>query len=295
MRRAGGSLNTTRLIGAGILAGVFCVLLILERRRPLRTRRCAVASRLRVNVALSALALLAGGLAVAPVAQRLIPWAAERRWGLLNLVHGPAWAHMAAGFLLLDLSFYYWHRVNHVIPLLWRFHNAHHVDPDLDVTTSFRFHFGEVLYSAGFRAAQVTLLGVTLPTYLAYEAVFQCGTMFHHSNLRLPLGLERWLNRVFVTPRMHGVHHSVVRRETDSNYSVVFSWWDAIHRSLRLNVPQGDIVIGVPAYGQEESRSVWRVLAMPFTRQRTYWRFPDGRVPTRSENETGPSRGTMKE
>ena len=140
----------------------------------------------------------------------------------------------------MDLTFYYWHRLNHTRPLLWRFHNVHHADPDMDVTTSFRFHWGEVLYSTVFRLLQVGLIGVSPLTYLVYEVVFNGATMFHHSNLRLPVAWERRLNRVFVTPRMHGVHHSAVGPETNSNYSVIFSWWDRLNRSLRLNVaPEG--------------------------------------------------------
>src|SRR6185503_6617510 len=105
------------------------------------------------------------------------------------------------------LSFYYWHRLNHRLPLLWRFHSVHHMDPDLDVTTAVRFHFGEILLSTVFRSLQVVALGVGLTGYLLYEPRLQCANLFHHSNLRLPIRLERALNWVLVTPRMHGIHH----------------------------------------------------------------------------------------
>jgi sterol desaturase/sphingolipid hydroxylase (fatty acid hydroxylase superfamily) len=131
---------------------------------------------------------------------------------------------------------------------LWRFHNVHHIDPDMDVTTAFRFHFAETFYSTAFRIVQVGVAGIIPFTYLLYEFIFVLATMFHHSNLRLPLALERWLNKIIVTPRMHGVHHSAVGPETNSNYSVIFRWWDHIHKTLRLNVPQAKIVIGVPGY-----------------------------------------------
>ena len=156
----------------------------------------------------------------------------------------PAPAAFVAGFLLLDLSFYYWHRLNHRWAPLWRFHNVHHVDPDLDVSTALRFHFGEVLLSAAFRAAQVLLIGPAVSAYLAYELVFQANTLFHHSNVRLPLRVERALSWVLVSPRMHGIHHSDVRAETDSNYSVVFPWWDRLHATLVLGVPQRAITVG---------------------------------------------------
>jgi sterol desaturase/sphingolipid hydroxylase (fatty acid hydroxylase superfamily) len=157
------------------------------------------------------------------------------------------------------------------VPFLWRFHNVHHCDPDLDVSTGFRFHFGEVAFSTVFRVVQVALLGVSLPQFAAYEILFQAVTLFEHSNLRLPEKLERALNLVFVTPRMHGVHHSQRRAETDSNFSVVFSFWDRLHGSLRLNVAQEQIKIGVPGYARPEDNRVLTALAAPFRRQRDYW------------------------
>jgi sterol desaturase/sphingolipid hydroxylase (fatty acid hydroxylase superfamily) len=164
---------------------------------------------------------------------------------------------------------------------LWRFHNVHHADPDLDISTSFRFHCGEILYSTVFRVLQAGCLGVLPATYLVYEVLFNCATMFHHSNLSIPVAWERRLNKVFVTPRMHGAHHSVVARETNSNYSVVFSLWDRLNRSLRLNVPQGEIIIGVPGYLRPRDNRFFPLLALPVARQRPYWRFPSGKVPER--------------
>jgi sterol desaturase/sphingolipid hydroxylase (fatty acid hydroxylase superfamily) len=148
---------------------------------------------------------------------------------------------------------------------------VHHIDPDLDVSTSFRFHFGEVLYSLVFRALQVYVLGISLITYLVYELVFQCATMFHHSNVRLPIVVERALNKIMVTPRMHGIHHSIVKGETNSNYAVIFRWWDLLHGTLRLNVKQSDIVIGVPAYLEPQDNQFLNLLILPFRRQRSYW------------------------
>ena len=105
----------------------------------------------------------------------------------------------------------------HRVPLFWRFHNVHHVDPDVDVTTATRFHVGEIAASAGVRALQIGIIGISWPAYLLYEIVFQAAALFHHSNVRLPLSMEKGVNLVFVTPRMHGIHHSQFRNETNSN------------------------------------------------------------------------------
>jgi sterol desaturase/sphingolipid hydroxylase (fatty acid hydroxylase superfamily) len=132
------------------------------------------------------------------------------------------------------------------------------------------------MLSVAFRVIQVTISGVSFWTYGVYELAFQLNTLFHHSNLRLPIAVERPLNRLLVTPRMHGIHHSQVHRETDSNFSVVLSWWDRLHGTLRLNVPREAIAIGVPAYTLPGDDRLWHALTLPFRRQRDYWRLPDG-------------------
>ncbi|MBN2128916.1 MAG: sterol desaturase family protein [Sedimentisphaerales bacterium] len=259
-----------------LLPGVFGLLFVAEQVVPLRRRKSPLARRLAVNLVMAACVLAVGSLAVRSVGLLGANWTESRNFGLCSLLPLPPWLGIVLGFGLMDLTFYYWHRANHVIPLLWRFHNVHHIDPDLDVSTSFRFHFVEIGYSTLFRIVQVVALGVTPLTYVIYETVFAVGTMFHHANVCLPYRLERRLNKVFVTPRMHGVHHSAVRAETDSNYSVVFSWWDRLHRTLVLNVRQGDIRIGVPAYQRREDNALGPLIRMPFGRQRAYWCHDDG-------------------
>jgi len=270
------------------VGGLFILLFVAESLFPLRKRRTALIARLLVNAVLSGLAFLMATLVVRPCALRALNWAVERPFGLLHVVPMPPWVQVVIGFLLLDLSFYYWHLLNHNIAFLWRFHNVHHIDPDLDVSTGFRFHFGEVLLSTLFRVAQVSLSGVAFVAFAIYELIFQANTLFHHSNLRLPIRLERCLNKVLVTPRMHGIHHSEVRRETNSNYGVVFPWWDRLHRTLGLNIPQSRIAIGIPGYSSPDDNRLGYTLIMPFIKQRDYWRKPDGSVPDRNAAELEP-------
>ena len=121
--------------------------------------------------------------------------------------------------------------------------------------------------------------------------MFQACTLFHHSNVRLNPRLERLINLVLVTPRMHGIHHSQVRREANSNYSVVFSWWDRLHRSVRLNVPQDRITIGIAGYNQPQDNRFVSLLAMPFRRQRDYWKDSQGRNVERDDAQVMDDRG----
>jgi len=257
-----------------IIVAWFAFLFVVERMRPLRNWTWGGWGRLGLNTTVVALGVAA--VTVAPTIRGTLSWSRDAEFGLLPFVQLPAPVSLAAGILLMDLTFYWWHRLNHAWPLLWQFHKVHHIDPDLDCTTAFRFHAVEIGYSTAFRAVQIGSIGPSALTIAVYELLFLCGTVFHHSNVRLPVALERAINLVFVTPRMHGIHHSVIRDETNSNYSVVFRWWDSLHRSLRLNVPQDEIRIGVAAYTRPEDNSLASVQLVPFWRQRAYWRTPQG-------------------
>jgi sterol desaturase/sphingolipid hydroxylase (fatty acid hydroxylase superfamily) len=269
----------------GISAAWFIALFAMESIAPLRLLTRPRINRVATNLLFSAIAALAGSVAVRPAGLGMALWTSTRHVGLLHMVHMPAPVNFAIGFLLMDLSFYYWHRANHTIGLLWRFHNAHHIDPDLDVSTSFRFHFVEILYSAFFRIAQVAFIGVSPALYITYELFFGLETMFHHSNIKLPLELERVLNWIIVTPRMHGIHHSFFADETNSNYSVIFSFWDRLHGTVHLNVPHSKIRIGVPAYSNDEDNSLLKIIMMPFLKQRNYWQLNDAEFITREDTD----------
>jgi len=147
--------------------------------------------------------------------------------------------------LLLDYTLWWWHWLNHHT-ILWEFHRAHHLDPDLDVSTGIRFHPSEMALASFFRAAQVRVLRVDEETLLLWQRMLLVSILFHHSNLRLPEKLDRALANVIATPRMHGIHHSDRWEETNSNYASLFSWWDWIHGTMRLERPQAEITIGAP-------------------------------------------------
>ena len=278
-----------------VFMGLFLLLLLLEALFPLRHRTRTLVHRLVVNLGVAALVFAVAAWIVRPVGLSLAAWTSATSFGFLHLVALPAAVQFGLAFLLMDLTFYYWHLANHKLSVLWRFHNVHHIDPDLDVSTALRFHMGEVLLSAGFRVLQVGLIGLSPLMYMIYESVFQGSTLFQHSNVRLPLRAERLLNKVLVTPRMHGIHHSVVAGETNANYSTVSSWWDRLHRSLRLDIPQSALVIGIPAYHEPVDNTLWNVLVLPFRTQRAYWCWPDGSQPTRDTTETRARRSQMME
>ncbi len=261
------SLINIRYLGPGVIAASFLILFLLELLLPLRQRKRPLAGRLITNLGFAVLTFILGAYIVKPAAFGIMPLVSQYSFGLLHLVKLPLTWQFVFGFLLMDVSFYYWHRANHVFGFFWRFHKIHHIDPDLDVSTAFRFHFGEILYSTGFRVVQAGLIGVSPMIYTIYELFFQMATIFHHSNLHLPIRIERRLNKILVTPRMHGIHHSVIRAETDSNYSTIFRWWDDLHKTLRLNVPQKEIDIGVAGYQKPKDNDLANLLMLPFRKQ----------------------------
>lgn len=222
--------------------------------------------------------MLAVRLALIPVLVYLAIWAEEMGVGILNWLGFPIWLTYVIAFLLLDYGNYLWHLLNHKWDFLWRFHNVHHIDLDLDVTTALRFHFGEVLLSIFFRGLMIVIIGPPYLLVLFYEIIFEAANLFHHSNWKMPYKLEKALSMLIVTPRMHGIHHSIVQKETNSNYSVIFNIWDRLHQSLRLNVHQDHIDIGVPSYRNLDEQSVKNLLLLPLRKTRP-WQLPDGKIP----------------
>jgi sterol desaturase/sphingolipid hydroxylase (fatty acid hydroxylase superfamily) len=173
--------------------------------------------------------------------------------------------------LLLDYTLYVWHVLTHRVPFLWRFHIVHHVDLDLDASTAVRFHFAELVVSVPWRAAQILVLGVSPLSFSVWQLFLFLSIIFHHSNVGLPVGVERRLNRFVVTPRMHGIHHSMVREETNSNWSSGLTLWDWLHGTLRLDVPQDEINIGVAAYAAPREVELSKIISLPFREARATW------------------------
>ena len=242
-----------------------------EIRKPLRRNREPRVRRQARNVAIAATAALAVIAAESPVVQPLARMVARRRWGLLRVLRLPLWLEAAAALVLMDYTFYIWHVLLHRVPFLWRFHVVHHVDLDLDTSTALRFHFGEMVASVPWRAAQVLLIGLTPFTFSLWQTAYSLCVLFHHSNATIPLRWERWINAILVTPRMHGIHHSAVEGETNSNWSSGLTIWDMLHGTLKRNVRQQEITIGVPALQDPRDVVLPKALAMPFEEQPDYW------------------------
>jgi sterol desaturase/sphingolipid hydroxylase (fatty acid hydroxylase superfamily) len=247
-----------------VLAGWMAGLLWWEHKRSLRRVVDSKLKRDARNLAVAGLAAAAMQFLEFPVALTIVMRAQQQRTGLLQIAPAPEWARSVLAILLLDYTLYVWHRLTHRVGFLWRFHQVHHVDREMDASTALRFHFGEITLSIAFRAAQVWLIGPTLASYAAWQTFLFLCILFHHANIRLPLVWERRLAKLVITPRLHGIHHSVVPEEVNSNWSSGLTVWDWLHGTLRTRVPQSSIVIGVEGLRDDSSQRLRSVLSLPF-------------------------------
>lgn len=189
-------------------------------------------------------------------------------FGLMPLLGLSLWPAAVIGFVLLDLAIYAQHVVLHKVPWLWRVHRMHHTDLDLDVSTGVRFHPVEILLSLAIKMAVVVLVGIPAAAVFLFEVVLNAAAMFNHGNVSVPARLERWLRWVIVTPQMHEVHHSIVRRDTDSNYGFNFSLWDRLFQTYRSaptsTVPGSPVTIGICEFRESGEARLDRMLTQPF-------------------------------
>jgi sterol desaturase/sphingolipid hydroxylase (fatty acid hydroxylase superfamily) len=256
-------LDVKTLVAAAVLA----VLWVAETWAPFydhfgraRGRRLAHDGR---NLLVGIVNGVAVGLAFGALAALGESWAHHNGFGLLRAVSLPAAFETAAAFLLLDLWMYAWHRANHAIPFLWRFHRMHHSDARMDATTGVRFHAGEVAMSAALRLGLMSLLGISVAQAALYEAVMLPVVLVHHSNVRLPRWLEYGLLPWIVMPAMHRVHHSRLREETDSNYGSVFPWWDRLLDTYRRREDVHSIRLGLDELDGPQWQGLGGMLATP--------------------------------
>jgi sterol desaturase/sphingolipid hydroxylase (fatty acid hydroxylase superfamily) len=241
----------------GIVVLTLVALMVLERAFPMVRVRSNL-NRLIRNFSLAGLNFLFGPLIVIPVTAmatgHAFHWQPEWWSG---------WKGLALDLLILDCWIYFWHRVNHIVPFLWRFHEVHHLDENLDASSALRFHFGEVVLSSLVRALVIILLGVPLSSVVVFEILVTMAAIFHHSNIRLPAQVEKLLSLIIVTPSIHWVHHHALRSDTDSNYSTILSIWDRLFGSVALGTRKPDMLIGVEGIKEQK---LLRLILRPFFR-----------------------------
>jgi sterol desaturase/sphingolipid hydroxylase (fatty acid hydroxylase superfamily) len=269
------------LMGLGYVG----ILLWAEYRAPLRPRAEPGGRRLLRNAAMAASAGLVVQIAERPVVNALAAYCERRRVGLTQFLpvrasraSGALWRDLIA-VMLMDYTLFRWHILMHRWDFLYRLHQVHHSDLDLDVSTAARFHFAEMLASVPWRLAQVLVIGTSPRALRIWQRATLISILFHHSNIRLPVRLERLLGRFIATPRLHGIHHSVLREEQDSNWSNGLTLWDFLHGTHRPDPVREEIEIGVPRYRAPEQVTLGKLLFMPRVPGPLARRLPNGRMP----------------
>ncbi len=253
-----------RILRPVIVVTWVSALIVWELKRGLRPIH---ESKLRRDARNLAIAVTAGAVmqfVEVPVAFRVANWITARNYNLVSLLPTSSILRGLIAILLLDYTLYVWHVLTHRVPFLWRFHQAHHIDREMDASTALRFHFGEIAISVGFRAAQVFLIGPSATAIAAWQLFLFCSILFHHSNVRLPLAWERRIARLVMTPRLHGIHHSIAPEQVNSNWSSGLTIWDWLHGTLRTGVPQQEIVIGVHGHLSDADQTLASVMLVPF-------------------------------
>jgi sterol desaturase/sphingolipid hydroxylase (fatty acid hydroxylase superfamily) len=192
--------------------------------------------------------------------------AQESEWGLMHAFEFPYWMAFALSIAALDFIIYLQHLMFHAVPLLWRLHMVHHADMNIDVTTGLRFHPVEILISMLIKLSAVAVIGPPVAAVVTFEVILNGMAMFNHGNIRLPLGIDRLLRLLVVTPDMHRVHHSIYPRETNTNFGFNLSWWDRLFGTYKAQPMDGHdgMTIGLRQYQDESKVTLPRILLMPF-------------------------------
>lgn len=252
-------------IRLGAFGVVFALMAIWELLRPRREQAIPRARRWPGNLGVVAIDTVLVRLLFPMTAVGLALMAEARGWGLFNALALPGWIAIAGSVMILDLAIYLQHVLFHAVPALWRLHRMHHADVDIDVTTAIRFHPIEIALSMLWKIGWVLALGVPPFAVLVFEIILNGCAMFNHANVKLPLGLDRALRLFLVTPDMHRVHHSIIRREHDSNYGFNLSVWDRMFGTYTPQPREGHegMTIGLAAYQSEKPTELLWSLAIP--------------------------------
>lgn len=253
-------------IRLGFFFGVLACMVLWEMLAPRRVRDFPRWVRWPNNLGIVAVDTLLLRAVFPTVAVGLALLGEQRDWGLLNNLTLPYWMAVTLSVILLDLVIYLQHVLFHAVPALWRLHRMHHADLDFDVTTGVRFHPIEILLSMVIKFTVIAALGAPALGVLIFEVLLNATSMFNHGNVRMPERVDRVLRWLVVTPDMHRVHHSIIARETNSNFGFNLPWWDRLLGTYRAQPAQGHegMTIGIGLF--RTPRDLWldRLLVQPF-------------------------------
>lgn len=246
--------------------GIFCVMIAWEYVSPRRVRHISRKQRWPVNLGLAALNMAIMRLTIGGIAYLSAVTSSNQGYGLLNQLPVPEWLSIIATLLLLDFAIYCQHIVSHKWPLLWRLHQVHHTDLEFDATTAVRFHPLEIIISMLYKVLCIALIGANPWAVIAFEIILNGAATFNHSNINIPMAIDKKLRWLIITPDMHRIHHSIIPAETDSNYGFSISCWDRLCRTYiaESQQPQTTMAIGLKSFRELYELGFMQLLLLPF-------------------------------
>ncbi|HWM49257.1 MAG TPA: sterol desaturase family protein [Xanthobacteraceae bacterium] len=253
------------LIRLTAFAAVFAAMTLWELLAPRRRQAIRRLRRWPGNLGIVVIDSILVRLAFPMAAVGMALLAQQNGWGLFNRVAAPEWLAIVASIVLLDLAIYLQHVLFHAVPGLWRLHRVHHADLEFDVTTGLRFHPVEIMLSMLIKFSVVAALGAPAVAVLVFEVLLNATSMFNHGNVRLPQRLDQVLRWIVVTPEMHRVHHSILARETNSNFGFNLPWWDRLLGTYRAQPEAGHLgmTIGIAQFRDPSELRLDRMLLQP--------------------------------
>ncbi len=255
-----GTLRLSIFLAVLILMGTLEA--VYPAREPLQKR----SSRWITNIGLVIIDTLAIRLLFPIIAVGTALWAQTQGWGVLNVIAIPGWMSVLLAIIILDMMIYWQHVAFHRMPWLWRLHKIHHADRDLDATSGLRFHPVEIIISMIYKMVVVVALGAPVLAVIIFEIVLNACALFNHANVRIPPWIERPLRKIMVTPALHRIHHSVIERETNTNFGFSVIWWDKVFRSY-TDMPSGNLTLGLSEYQTDAPSNLIWSLFTPFKRK----------------------------
>jgi len=258
--------DTIKALRALIFWGGFVLFLVFELIRPYRKPSISKAERIITNMALTITNSIILNAVFFTATLSVASHVTDNRAGFMNMLFLPQWLRIVLIILFMDFMLYIWHLLNHIMPLLWRFHRVHHSDINMDVSTASRFHIGELSMSAIIKTGLIYFIGADILSIVIFESLLVFAAQFQHSSLRVPAGFENVFWILFVPPSMHRIHHSVKIYERDTNYGTILSLWDRMFGTILKDVSQEGIIVGLGPYRDAINLKIHHLLLMPFTR-----------------------------
>ena len=238
-----------------VFIGGFLLFFLIETFIPRRQWRDSRLKRIGFHAGIAILNTVTIRVLIYVTSLLWLVYVEEEGWGISRWLGLVGWTEIIVSIIVLDLFDYFWHRANHRVRFLWRFHKAHHSDNEMDVTTALRFHPTELIVSGLVKALWIVIWGPLVVAWFLFEALISLCAQFHHSNIDFPDGVERWLSWIIVTPRYHAAHHAVDRHYGDANFSTIFSIWDRIFGTYSQPEAGGATTLGEDALGLPDGRN----------------------------------------